>query len=72
MIRGPTAGKHFMNGESIHPQTETMARIHNIHHITPGAIAMCAVLVSLFTHLIYRSECDIHTILSGTLGTLGR
>jgi hypothetical protein len=36
-----------MNGESLHPQTETMAVIHNIRHTTPGAIAMCAVLVSL-------------------------
>src|ERR1700678_3320736 len=34
-----------MNGETVHPQTETMARIHNIRNITPGAIATCSVLV---------------------------
>ncbi|KAF8809195.1 hypothetical protein BYT27DRAFT_7241272 [Phlegmacium glaucopus] len=44
LIRGPRAGKHFMNGESFHPQAETMARIHNIRNITPGAIATCGIL----------------------------
>ncbi|KAF8149986.1 hypothetical protein B0H34DRAFT_757228 [Crassisporium funariophilum] len=44
MICGPMAGKHFMNGTLLHPQTETMARIHSIHNITPGAIATCGVL----------------------------
>jgi|ERR1700678_317259 hypothetical protein len=39
------AGKYFMNGESHHPQTETMAQIHEIRNITPGAIATCGVLV---------------------------
>src|ERR1700678_608784 len=34
-----------MNGETVYPQTETMARIHNIRNITPGAIATCSVLV---------------------------
>jgi hypothetical protein len=34
-----------MNGESLHPQTETMAQIHEIRNITPGAIATCGVLV---------------------------
>ena len=34
-----------MNGETFHPQTETMARIHSICNITPGAIAACSVLV---------------------------
>lgn len=45
LIRGPRAGKLFMDGEVIHPQTETMAVIHNIRNITPGAIALCAILV---------------------------
>lgn len=45
LIRGPRAGKHFMNGESFHTQNETMARIHNIRNITPGAIATCGVVV---------------------------
>jgi hypothetical protein len=27
------------------PQTETVARIHEIHNITPGGIATCAILV---------------------------
>ena len=34
-----------MNGEIFRPQTETMARIHGIYNITPGAIAACAILV---------------------------
>lgn len=34
-----------MNGEIFHPQTETMARIHGIFNITPGAIAACSILV---------------------------
>jgi hypothetical protein len=46
LIRGPRAGKLvFMSGESIQPQTETMASIHNVRNITPGAIATCAILV---------------------------
>jgi len=45
LIRGPIAGKHFMNGELLHPQTETMAQIHDIRNITPGAIATCGILV---------------------------
>lgn len=48
LIRGPRAAKHFMNGELVYPHTETMARIHNIRNITPGAIATCSVLVSYF------------------------
>jgi len=44
LIRGPIAGKHFMNGELLHPQTETMAQIHEIRNITPGAIAICGIL----------------------------
>lgn len=44
LIRGPIAGKLFMNGQSLHPQTETMAHIHNIRNITPGAIATCGML----------------------------
>ncbi len=42
-----------MNGESMNPQTETMASIHHIRNITPGAIATCAVLV-----------CSCHLIIS--------
>ena len=34
-----------MNGESLHPQTETMAQIHEIRSITLGTIATCGVLV---------------------------
>ncbi len=34
-----------MKGESLCNQTETMAWIHNIHNIMPGAIATCGVLV---------------------------
>jgi hypothetical protein len=37
-----------MSGETVYPQTETMARIHNIRNITPGAIATCSVLVCYF------------------------
>ena len=48
LIRGPIAGKHFMNGKLIHPQTETMAQIHEIRNITPGAIAICGVLVHYY------------------------
>jgi hypothetical protein len=37
-----------MNGELLHPQTETMAQIHEIRNITPGAIAICGILVRYF------------------------
>jgi hypothetical protein len=49
LIRGPRARKHFMDGESFHPQAETMARIHNIRNITPSVIATCGILVR-YTH----------------------
>lgn len=39
------AGRRFMNGNVVYPQSETMARLHNIRNITPGAIATCGVLV---------------------------
>ncbi len=42
-----------MNGEIFRPQTETMARIHGIYNITPGAIAACSVLVS---------SCSLHNL----------
>ena len=51
LIRGPTAAKYFINGEAFHPHTETMARIHNIRNITPGAIATCSVLVCYYYYL---------------------
>lgn len=67
LIRGPRAGKLFMTGELVHPQTETMAGIHNIRNITPGAIATCAILVC-YCHLYCRSS--ISNSLSGSLGTV--
>jgi hypothetical protein len=39
-----------MNGKLFYPQTETMAQIHSIRNITPGAIATCGVLVR-YSHL---------------------
>jgi hypothetical protein len=47
IIRGPTAAKELMNGIHPNPKTDTMARKHGIRHITPGAIASSAVLVSI-------------------------
>ena len=38
-----------MKGESLRNQTETMARIHDIRNITPGAIATYGVLVCITT-----------------------
>lgn len=69
LIRGPRAGRLFMSGESIHPQTETMAGIHNIRNITPGAIATCAILVH-YCHLY--CQFSISNSLSGSLGTFSR
>lgn len=68
LIRGPRAGKLFMSGESIHPQTETMAGIHNIRSITLGAIATCAILVCYY-HLycwssIFLTLCQARWALS--------
>jgi hypothetical protein len=37
-----------MNGELLHPQTKTMAQIHEIRNITPGTIAVCGILVRYF------------------------
>ena len=34
-----------MDGKLLHPQTETMAQIHDIRNITPGTIATCGILV---------------------------
>ncbi|KAF8799546.1 hypothetical protein BYT27DRAFT_7263851 [Phlegmacium glaucopus] len=42
-FRGPLA-RRYMNGELLQPQTETMARIHQICNITPGAITISAIL----------------------------
>jgi len=50
-----------MNGELLHPQTETMAQIHEIRNITPGAIAICGILVCYFC--FYRGFC-IHNAYS--------
>jgi len=50
-----------MNGELLHPQTETMAQIHEIRNITPGAIAICGILVHYFC--FYRGFC-IHNAYS--------
>jgi hypothetical protein len=50
-----------MNGELLHPQTETMAQIHEIRNITPGAIALCGILVCYFC--FYRGFC-IHNAYS--------
>ena len=51
-----------MNGESHHPQTETMAQIPNeIHNITPGAIATCGVLVHYCC--FYQGFCIHNTYL---------
>ncbi|KAF8256892.1 hypothetical protein EI94DRAFT_1832535 [Lactarius quietus] len=45
LIRGPTSARNFMLGNTTYyPQTETIARIHSICNITPGAIATCAIL----------------------------
>ena len=52
LVRGPKAGRLFMSGELIHPQTETMAGIHNIRNITPGAIATCAILVRYLSFVL--------------------
>jgi hypothetical protein len=62
LIRGPRAGKLFMSGESIHPQTETMASIHNVRNITPGAIATCAILVR-HIHLYSNYQFSISNFL---------
>ncbi|KAF8952602.1 hypothetical protein BDZ97DRAFT_1877561 [Flammula alnicola] len=43
IIRGPTAGKEFMMGITSNPRTETMASIHGLRNITPGAIATVAI-----------------------------
>lgn len=48
-----------MNGESLYPQTETMAQIHEIRNITPGAIATCGVLVCYCR--FYRGFCIHNT-----------
>ena len=37
-----------MSGELFQPQNETMARIHYIRNITPGAIATCGILVCCY------------------------
>ena len=69
LIRGPRAGRLFMSGESIQPQTETMAGIHSIRNITPGAIATCAILVH-YCHLY--CWFSISNSLSGSLGAFSR
>jgi hypothetical protein len=48
-----------MNGELLYPQTETMAQIHEIRNITPGAIATCGVLVR-YCHF-YRGSFILNT-----------
>ena len=65
MIRGPMAGKYFMNGTLLHPQTETMARIHGIRNITPSAITTCGVLVR------YSHSYQFLYISDACLGPLG-
>ncbi|KJA12957.1 hypothetical protein HYPSUDRAFT_209955 [Hypholoma sublateritium FD-334 SS-4] len=43
VIRGPNSGKEFMMGILSSPKTETIASIHHLCNITPGAIASIAV-----------------------------
>ena len=53
-----------MNGELLHPQTETMAQIHEICNITPGTITTYGILVHYFCfywgfciHNAYSQAC---------------
>ena len=49
IIRGPTSAKEFMVGITSNPRTETMASIHSLRNITPGAIATVAIFVSFLS-----------------------
>jgi hypothetical protein len=71
LIRGPTSGKQFMRGITTNPKTETIASIHGLQNITPGAIATVAIFVSLLHESFITSvTCNIYVSL-GTMGAIG-